>query len=54
MYGVAGHNLGQAEVVPIIQSIGAYESWVALAAWILTVLAMLRHLSRSLLRSLHP
>ncbi|MGH3394037.1 MAG: tellurite resistance/C4-dicarboxylate transporter family protein [Streptosporangiaceae bacterium] len=49
MYGVAGQYLGQADHLPLIQSIGANESWVALAAWALTFLAMMRHLYRTLL-----
>ena len=32
------------------QTIGADESWVALAAWVLTFLGMLHHLYRTLLR----
>jgi hypothetical protein len=31
-----------------VQTIGADESWVALAAWILTFVAMLTHLGRTL------
>jgi hypothetical protein len=31
------------------QSIGADELWVALAAWLLTLVAMLRHLAGTLL-----
>ena len=54
MYGVGGHYLGQADHLPIVQSIGADESWVALAAWALTFLAMLRHLIRTLLWPLRP
>ena len=45
MYGVGSHYLGQADHLPILESIGAHESWVALAAWILTFLAMLAHLA---------
>jgi tellurite resistance protein TehA-like permease len=43
MYGVAGHYLGQADHIAIVGSIGSDEGWVALAAWILTFIAMLRH-----------
>lgn len=50
MYGVGGHFIGQADQLPIVRSIGANESWVALAAWTLTFLAMLTHLVRSLVR----
>ncbi|HEY5335995.1 MAG TPA: tellurite resistance/C4-dicarboxylate transporter family protein, partial [Mycobacteriales bacterium] len=48
MYGVAGHYLGQADHLPTVRAIGSGESWVALAAWVLTFLAMLRHLVRTL------
>jgi tellurite resistance protein TehA-like permease len=47
MYGVAGHYLGQADHLPIVKAIGADESWVALAAWLVTFVAMLHHLGRS-------
>jgi tellurite resistance protein TehA-like permease len=46
MYGVAGHYLGQADQLPIVEAIGANESWIALGAWTLTFLAMLRNLVR--------
>jgi tellurite resistance protein TehA-like permease len=48
MYGVGGHYLGQADHLPIVLHIGATESWVALAAWALTFVVMLRHLQRTL------
>ena len=48
MYGVGGHFLGQADHLPIVEDIGAYESWVALAAWAVTFVAMLVHLARPL------
>ncbi|MBP2450622.1 tellurite resistance/C4-dicarboxylate transporter family protein [Mycolicibacterium lutetiense] len=44
MYGVGGHYLGQADQLPIVESIGYLEGWVALAAWAVTFVAMLRHL----------
>jgi tellurite resistance protein TehA-like permease len=50
MYGVGGHYLGQADHLPIVRHIGADESWVALAAWALTFLAMIHHLFRTVLR----
>jgi len=46
MYGVGGHYLGQADHLPIVKAIGANESWVALAAWLITFAAMLAHLTR--------
>jgi tellurite resistance protein TehA-like permease len=54
MYGVGAHYLGQADHLPIVRAIGADESWVALAVWGLTFLAMLAHLARSALRQSIP
>lgn len=48
MYGVGGHFLGQADRLPIVEAIGANESWFALAAWTITFVAMLTHLARRL------
>jgi tellurite resistance protein TehA-like permease len=45
MYGVGGDYLGQADHLPIVERIGDIESWVALAVWTLTFLAMLYHLA---------
>jgi tellurite resistance protein TehA-like permease len=47
MYAVAGSYLGQADHLPIVRGIGDAESWVALAAWLLTFAAMARHLTRA-------
>ena len=44
MYGVAGQTLGTADHLPIVAGIGAWEEWVALAAWALAFVAMLAHL----------
>lgn len=44
MYGVGGYYLGQADQLPIVERIGYIESWIALAVWVLTFVAMLRHL----------
>lgn len=46
MYGVAGTFLGQADRLPGVKDIGDVESWIALAAWVVTFVAMLRHLVR--------
>jgi tellurite resistance protein TehA-like permease len=54
MYGVGGHYLGQADHLPVIESIGADESWFALAAWILTFVAMLAVLLGSRARRSTP
>ncbi|WP_324652479.1 tellurite resistance/C4-dicarboxylate transporter family protein [Georgenia sp. H159] len=49
MYAVAGIYLGQANRLPLVGAIGGAELWVAFAAWLLTLLAMLRHLVRTVL-----
>ncbi|HEX5496624.1 MAG TPA: tellurite resistance/C4-dicarboxylate transporter family protein [Mycobacteriales bacterium] len=51
MYGVAGQTLGAADRLPILTRIGDTEIWIALAAWALTLLAMLRHLYTTVLRT---
>lgn len=48
MYGVGGHCLGTPDRLPIVNAIGANQSWVALAAWALTFLAILTSLARIL------
>lgn len=50
MYGVGAHDLGQADQLPIVETIGSGEAWIALSAWTLTFLAMLAHLTRTLIR----
>ncbi len=45
MYSVACHYLGQVDHLPFLEAVGADESWVALAAWLLTFVAMLVHLT---------
>ncbi|GEL18070.1 tellurite resistance/C4-dicarboxylate transporter family protein [Pseudonocardia asaccharolytica] len=47
MYGVAGYDIGQADLLPIVQAIGQHETWVALAAWAAAFLAMIVHLVRT-------
>jgi tellurite resistance protein TehA-like permease len=49
MYGVGSHFLGQADDLPIVEAIGANESWLALAVWALTFAGMLYHLTRTVL-----
>lgn len=44
MYAVGGYYLGEADHLPIVRNIGSIESWVALAVWTVTFIAMLRHL----------
>ncbi|MBO0885405.1 MAG: tellurite resistance/C4-dicarboxylate transporter family protein [Mycobacterium sp.] len=48
MYGVGGQYLGQADNLPIVEYIGSDESWIALAAWVVTFVAMLHHLVSTL------
>jgi tellurite resistance protein TehA-like permease len=49
MYGVGGHFLGEADHLPIVRTIGANESWIALAAWALTFVGMFVHVARTVL-----
>ena len=44
MYGVGGDYLGQADRLPLVEHIGDIESWIALAVWTVTFVAMLHHL----------
>jgi hypothetical protein len=50
MYGVGGQYLGQADHLPIVHAIGSDEAWAALAVWAVTFVAMLAHLTRTVLR----
>ncbi len=49
MYAVAGIYLGQADRLPVVGSIGSVGLWFAFAAWALVFVAMVRHLSRTVL-----
>jgi tellurite resistance protein TehA-like permease len=49
MYAVAGIYLGRADRLPIVEWIGSNWLWVAVAAWTLVFIAMLRNLGRTLL-----
>jgi hypothetical protein len=46
---VGSHYLGQADHLPIVFFIGSVQSWIALAAWVITFVLMLHHLFRTLL-----
>lgn len=48
MYAVAGIYLGRADRLPIVEWIGSSWLWVAVAAWLVVFVAMLRSISRSL------
>ncbi len=49
MYGVGSVYLGQVDHLPIVESIGRAELWVALVAWVMVFVSMLAHLRRTLL-----
>lgn len=42
MYSVAGIYLGRANALPIVEAVGSAWIWVAVTAWVLTFIAMLR------------
>ena len=44
MYAVAGIYLGDADSLPVVHAIGSAELWVALGAFLLVFVTMLRHL----------
>jgi tellurite resistance protein TehA-like permease len=44
MYAVAGIYLGEADSLPVVHAIGSAELWVALGAFLLVFVTMLRHL----------
>jgi tellurite resistance protein TehA-like permease len=46
MYGVGTHYLGVADRLPIVTRVGDVVIWIAAAVWLVTFVAMLRHLSR--------
>lgn len=48
MYAVAGMYLGRADHLPIVEWIGSTWLWVAVAAWALVFVAMLRSIGRGL------
>lgn len=51
LYGVGAYRLGLAAHLPIVESIGEFEGWVALAVWTITFVAMLHHLAATIGRS---
>ena len=50
MYAVAGMYLGRVDDLPLVGAVGAAGIWLALAAWVVTLAAMLAHLFRALRR----
>lgn len=47
MYAVASIYLGRADDLPVVAAIGSTELWVAFAAWVLTLAAMVMHAART-------
>jgi tellurite resistance protein TehA-like permease len=43
MYAVAGIYLGDTDRLPVVAAVGGAELWIAFAAWLLVLVAMLRH-----------
>ena len=50
MYGVGSQFLGDVDHLPIVHAIGFGESWIALAAWAVTFVAMLAAIWQRVLR----
>jgi tellurite resistance protein TehA-like permease len=50
MYAVAGIYLGRADHLPVVETVGRVELWVAFAAWLLVLLAMVLHVLRTVFR----
>jgi hypothetical protein len=50
MYAVAGIYLGEADDLPVVGMVGRIELWVALAAWVVVLVAMARHVTRTVVR----
>lgn len=49
MYSVAGMYLGRVDDLPIVEAIGSAWLWVAVAAWVVVGISMLRHVMLGLL-----
>ncbi len=47
MYAVAGIYLGRADQLPLVGAIGGAELWVAFAAWLVSLCAMVVHVLRT-------
>lgn len=50
MYAVSSTYLGQADHLPIVETIGDGWLWLAIAAWLVTFVAMIVHLSNTVIR----
>lgn len=53
MYAVASSNLGKADHLPIAAAIGRGWIWVGFTAWIITFVAMLVHIARTVMIDSH-
>jgi tellurite resistance protein TehA-like permease len=53
MYAVAGIYLGRADRLPIVEAIGSSWLWVAVTAWVVVFVAMVRSVSRALVTPRH-
>ena len=54
MYAVAGIYLGRADRLPLVELVGRVELWVAFAAWLLVLAAMVLNLVRTVLLPARP
>ena len=54
MYAVAGIYLGRADRLPIVERIGSNWLWVAVTAWVIVFVAMVRSVSRALVPPRRP
>lgn len=50
MYAVGSQFLGEVDHLPIVHTVGMVEIWIALAAWLITFVAMLVTIWRTVLR----
>ena len=48
MYAVASIYLGRADRLPLVEAIGTHWLWLALAAWVIVFVAMVRHVGIAL------
>lgn len=54
MYAVAGIYLGRADGLPIVETIGSKWLWVAVTAWVIVFVAMVRSVSQALVVPRRP
>ncbi|WP_353509022.1 tellurite resistance/C4-dicarboxylate transporter family protein [Intrasporangium sp.] len=54
MYAVAGIYLGRADGLPIVEAIGSKWLWVAVTAWVIVFVAMVRSVSQALVVPRRP